>query len=94
VDLAREFAVLKSLNHRCDVSILVLVDLARESGCNNRAQPKEIQKGVSSVPQIAATAEISKRMTYNHLRELKAMGYIADGESGYIITDAGRIASI
>ncbi len=33
-------------------------------------------------------------MTYNHLRELKAMGYIADGENGYVITDAGRIASI
>jgi len=55
---------------------------------------EEIQKGVSSVPQIAATAGISKGMTYNHLRELKSMGYIADGENGYIITDAGRIASI
>ncbi|AKB14242.1 CRISPR locus-related DNA-binding protein [Methanosarcina thermophila] len=55
---------------------------------------EEIQKGVSSVTKIAATAGISKGMTYNHLRKLKAMGYIADGESGYIITDAGRIASI
>jgi CRISPR-associated protein Csa3 len=55
---------------------------------------EEIQKGVSAVTQIAATAGISKGMTYNHLRELKAMGYIADGENGYIITDAGRIASI
>lgn len=55
---------------------------------------EEIQKGVSSVPQIAATAGISKGMTYNHLRKLKSMGYIADGENGYIITDAGRIASI
>jgi hypothetical protein len=26
--------------------------------------------------------------------EFKAMGYIADRENGYIITDAGRIASI
>jgi CRISPR-associated protein Csa3 len=33
-------------------------------------------------------------MTYNHLRELKTMGYIADGENGFVITDAGRIASI
>ncbi|HHV24279.1 MAG TPA: CRISPR locus-related DNA-binding protein [Methanosarcina sp.] len=55
---------------------------------------EEIQKGVSAVAQLAATAEISKGMTYNHLRELKAMGYIADGENGYMIIDAGRIASI
>jgi CRISPR-associated protein Csa3 len=55
---------------------------------------EEIQKGVSAVTQIAATAGISKGMTYNHLRELKGMGYIADGENGYVITDAGRIASI
>jgi len=55
---------------------------------------EEIQSGVSSVTQIATTAGISKGMTYNHLRELKAMGYITDGENGYIITDAGRIASI
>ena len=55
---------------------------------------EEIQKGVSAVTQIAATAGISKGMTYNHLRELKSMGYIADGDNGYIITDAGKIASI
>jgi CRISPR-associated protein Csa3 len=55
---------------------------------------EEIQKGVSAVSQIAATAGISKGMTYNHLRELKSMGYIADGDNGYIITDAGKIASI
>lgn len=55
---------------------------------------EEIQKGNSAVAQLATTAGISKGMTYNHLRELKAMGYIADGENGYIITDAGRIASI
>ncbi|MDD2615057.1 MAG: ArsR family transcriptional regulator [Methanosarcina sp.] len=53
-----------------------------------------MQKGNSAVAQLATTAGISKGMTYNHLRELKAMGYIADGENGYIITDAGRIASI
>jgi CRISPR-associated protein Csa3 len=55
---------------------------------------EEIQKGNSAVPQIAAIAGISKGMTYNHLRELKSMGYITDGENGYIITDAGKIASI
>lgn len=43
---------------------------------------EEIQKGNSSVTKIAATAGISKGMTYNHLRELKSMGYIADGDSG------------
>lgn len=55
---------------------------------------EEIQKGVSSVTTLAKTAGISKGMTYNHLRELKNMGYIADGENGFVITDAGRIASI
>ncbi|WP_269430119.1 winged helix-turn-helix domain-containing protein [Methanosarcina siciliae] len=55
---------------------------------------EEIQKGNSAVTKIAATAGISKGMTYNHLRELKNMGYIADGDNGYVITDAGKIASI
>ncbi|AKB26304.1 Transcriptional regulator [Methanosarcina sp. MTP4] len=55
---------------------------------------EQIQEGVSAVPQIAATVGISKGMTYNHLRELKSMGYIADGEKGYEITDAGKIAAI
>jgi CRISPR-associated protein Csa3 len=32
-------------------------------------------------------------MTYNHLRELKAMGYIEE-KDGYSITDAGKIAVI
>jgi CRISPR-associated protein Csa3 len=55
---------------------------------------EEIQKGVFSVTTIAKIAGISKGMTYNHLWELKSMGYIADGENGFVITDAGRIASI
>lgn len=55
---------------------------------------EQISTGNSAVLQIAATAGISKGMTYNHLRELKAMGYITDGENGYTITDAGKIASI
>ncbi|MFY1112938.1 MAG: CRISPR-associated CARF protein Csa3 [Methanosarcinaceae archaeon] len=55
---------------------------------------EQIRDGVSAVSQIAATVCISKGMTYNHLRELKAMGYIADGEKGYEITDAGKIAAI
>ncbi len=55
---------------------------------------EQIQKGISSITRIAATVGISKGMTYNHFRELKAMGYIADGEKGYEITDAGKIAAI
>ena len=48
---------------------------------------------MSSVQDIAISVGISKGMAYNHLRELKAMGYIK-GEDGYIITDAGKIAVI
>ncbi len=55
---------------------------------------EQIGEGVSAVPRIAATVGISKGMTYNHLRELKAMGYITDGEKGYEVTDAGKIAAI
>lgn len=55
---------------------------------------EQIQERVPSVSKIAANVGISKGMTYNHLRELKAMGYITDGDSGYMITDAGKIAMI
>ena len=54
---------------------------------------EHIKSGVSSVQDIARGAGISKGMAYNHLRELKAMGYIT-GEDGYAITDAGKIAVI
>lgn len=54
---------------------------------------EHIKSGVSSVQDIARGAGISKGMAYNHLRELKAMGYIT-GEDGYSITDAGKIAVI
>ena len=54
---------------------------------------EQIQSGVISVPTIAVNVGISKGMAYNHLRELKAMGYIT-GEDGYAITDAGKIAVI
>jgi len=54
---------------------------------------EHIKSGVSSVQDIAIRVGISKGMAYNHLRELKAMGYIK-GEDGYIITDAGKIAVI
>jgi len=52
-----------------------------------------IQNGTVAVENIAATIGISKGMTYNHLRELKTMGYISD-ESGYSLTDSGRLAAI
>jgi len=54
---------------------------------------EHIKSGVSSVQDIARGAGISKGMAYNHLRELKAIGYIT-GEDGYSITDAGKIAVI
>lgn len=52
-----------------------------------------IQSGVVLVNEIAIGVGISKGMAYNHLRELKTMGYII-GEDGYSITDAGKIAMI
>ena len=54
---------------------------------------ENIQSGTTSVNEIGKSVDISKGMAYNHLRELKAMGYIT-GEDGYTITDAGRIAVI
>lgn len=54
---------------------------------------EHIKSGVSSVQDIARGVGISKGMAYNHLRDLKAMGYIT-GEDGYSITDAGKIAVI
>lgn len=54
---------------------------------------ENIQSGITSVSEISKSVDISKGMAYNHLRELKAMGYIS-GEDGYTITDAGRIAVI
>jgi CRISPR-associated protein Csa3 len=52
-----------------------------------------IQNGTVAVENIAATVGISKGMTYNHLRELKTMGYITD-DGGYSLTDSGRLAVI
>ena len=54
---------------------------------------ENIQSGITSVNEIGKSVNISRGMVYNHLRELKAMGYIT-GEDGYVITDAGRIAVI
>jgi len=54
---------------------------------------EHIRFWITSVAAIAVNVGISKGMAYNHLRELKAMGYIT-GEDGYSITDAGKIAMI
>ena len=54
---------------------------------------ENIRSGITSVNEIGKSVDISKGMAYNHLRELKAMGYITD-EDGYTITDAGMIAVI
>jgi len=52
-----------------------------------------IQNGEKSVEVIAENLGISKGMTYNHIRELKGLGYISD-ENGYTLTDSGKLASI
>ncbi len=52
-----------------------------------------IMNGTAAVEAIAVKAGISKGMAYNHLRELRSMGYITD-EEGYKITDSGRLAVI
>ncbi|AEH61215.1 CRISPR locus-related DNA-binding protein [Methanosalsum zhilinae DSM 4017] len=52
-----------------------------------------IQNGVNSVTLIAEELDISKGMTYNHVRELKAMGYIYE-DNGFSITDSGKLAAI
>jgi len=52
-----------------------------------------IQNGTSAVENIAVNVGISKGMAYNHLRELKGMGYVSD-EGGYSLTDSGRLAVI
>ena len=52
-----------------------------------------IMNGTAAVEAIAVKAGISKGMAYNHLRELRSMGYITDDE-GYKITDSGRLAVI
>lgn len=54
---------------------------------------EQIQSGTSSVGDIAEKLDISKGMTYNHLRELKSLGYITD-ENGYEVTDSGKLAAI
>ncbi|OFV67726.1 MAG: CRISPR-associated protein [Candidatus Syntrophoarchaeum caldarius] len=50
-----------------------------------------VDEGVRSVPDIAIRIGISKGMTYNHIRELKAKGFVSEDLQ---ITNAGRLAII
>jgi CRISPR-associated protein Csa3 len=52
-----------------------------------------IKQGETTVTTIAAKVGISRGMAYNHIRELKDMGYISD-ENGFKITDSGKLAAI
>lgn len=54
---------------------------------------EHIRLGEKSVSAIAVKVGISRGMAYNHIRELKDMGYISD-ENGFSITDSGRLAVI
>jgi CRISPR-associated protein Csa3 len=54
---------------------------------------EHIKQGEKAVSTIAVKVGISRGMAYNHIRELKEMGYISD-EDGFDITDSGRLAVI
>jgi CRISPR-associated protein Csa3 len=54
---------------------------------------EHIIQGEKTVSKIALKVGISRGMAYNHIRELKDMGYISD-EDGFDITDSGRLAVI
>nr|WP_321497761.1 CRISPR-associated CARF protein Csa3 [uncultured Methanolobus sp.] len=54
---------------------------------------EHIKQGEKAVSKIAVKVDISRGMAYNHIRELKEMGYISD-EDGFNITDSGRLAVI
>jgi CRISPR-associated protein Csa3 len=54
---------------------------------------EHIKQGEKAVSKIAVKVDISRGMAYNHIRELKEMGYISD-EDGFDITDSGRLAVI
>ena len=52
-----------------------------------------IKQGETTVTTIATKVGISRGMAYNHIRELKGMGYISD-EDSFSITDSGKLAVI
>lgn len=54
---------------------------------------EHIRQGEKTIAKLALKVGISRGMAYNHIRELKDLGYISD-ENGFEITDSGRIAVI
>jgi len=54
---------------------------------------EHIRQGEKAVTSIAVKVGISRGMAYNHIRELKDMGYVSDDE-GFSITDSGKLAVI
>ncbi|MCK9151679.1 CRISPR-associated CARF protein Csa3 [Methanobacterium alcaliphilum] len=53
---------------------------------------EELKKGETSVKNLAVKIGISRGMTYNHIRELREMGFIAQDKLE--ITSAGELAVI
>lgn len=53
---------------------------------------EEMETGESSVKNLTLKIGISRGMTYNHVRELKEMGFIAQNKLK--ITTAGQLAII
>lgn len=53
---------------------------------------EELKKGENSVKELAVKIGISRGMTYNHLRELREMGFI--DQNRLEITSAGELAII
>jgi CRISPR-associated protein Csa3 len=53
---------------------------------------EEVLKGVTSVNKLSIKVGISRGMTYNHIRELRDMGFIH--QNRLVITSAGELAII
>ncbi|MBN2110076.1 MAG: CRISPR locus-related DNA-binding protein, partial [Methanosarcinaceae archaeon] len=76
-----------------DNSIIDFPILSFNISPTKKAILEHIRLGEKAVSAIAARVDISRGMAYNHIRELKDMGYISDGD-GFSITDSGRLAVI
>lgn len=76
-----------------DNSILEFPILGFNISPTKKAILEHIKQGEKTITTIATKVSISRGMAYNHIRELKDMGYISD-EGGFVITDSGRLAVI
>lgn len=76
-----------------DNSILEFPILGFNISPTKKAILEHIKQGEKTITTIATKVSISRGMAYNHIRELKDMGYISD-EDGFAITDSGRLAVI